>query len=58
MSKVLPAHSLIQRDSHGWTESFWSLAMRRFMRHRLAVAGMIVFAAIAAMAVFAGVIAR
>lgn len=57
MSKVLPAHSLAQRDTHAWTESFWSLSMRRFMRHRLAVAGMVIFAAIAAMAVFAGVIA-
>ncbi len=57
MSKVLPAPSLTERPSHSWTESFWSLALRRFLRHRLAVLGMLVFAGIGAMAVFAGVLA-
>jgi peptide/nickel transport system permease protein len=39
------------------SESFWSLAARRFLRHRLAVVGMVVFGLIAAMAIFAGALA-
>ncbi len=57
MSKVLPAPSLSGAASHVRAESFWSLALRRFLRHRLAVLGLVIFAAIAAMAVFAGWIA-
>ena len=37
--------------------SFWGLASRRFLRHRPAVAGLVVLAAIAAMAVFAPILA-
>ncbi len=54
MSKVLPAPSLSAVASHVRVESFWSLALRRFLHHRLAVIGLVIFAAIAAMAVFAG----
>ncbi|MCL6552620.1 MAG: ABC transporter permease [Firmicutes bacterium] len=38
-------------------QSFWLLALRRFLRHRMAVAGVVVFAAVAAMAVAAPVLA-
>jgi peptide/nickel transport system permease protein len=54
MSRVLPAERVPEAASHIWTESFWSLVLRRFLRHRLAVLGLVVFAAIAAMAVLAG----
>ncbi len=57
MSKVLSAQRVAASASHVWTESFWSLAIRRFLRHRLAVLGLIVLAAIAAAAASAGWIA-
>jgi peptide/nickel transport system permease protein len=57
MSKALPASSLAAAASRVRVESFWSLALRRFLRHRLAVFGLVIFAAIAVMAVFAGWIA-
>ncbi len=57
MSKVLPAPSLSAAALRVRAESFWSLALRRFLRHRLAVIGLVIFAAIAAMALFAGWIA-
>ncbi len=39
------------------TESYWMQAFRRFLRHRIAVAGLVILAAIAAMAVLAGLLA-
>lgn len=53
MSRVLSAQRIPQAASHVWAESFWNLALRRFLRHRLAVLGLTIFAAIAAMAVSA-----
>jgi peptide/nickel transport system permease protein len=38
-------------------QSFWFLALRRFLRHRMAVAGLVVFTAVAAMALAAPVLA-
>lgn len=56
MSRTLVAVRAPDRTWHR-AESFWSLAFRRFLRHRLAVVGMAVFGAIAGMAVFAGLLA-
>lgn len=39
------------------TESYWTLAFRRFLRHRIAIVGLIILAAIMAMAVLAGPLA-
>lgn len=50
------AASLAQRAA-ARAESFWSLVFRRFLRHRVAVAGLVILAAICAMAILAGVIA-
>jgi peptide/nickel transport system permease protein len=55
MSRALPGLRLGGYEP-ARPESFWSLAFRRFLRHRLAVVGMIVFGGIAAMAIFAGVL--
>ncbi|HET8678576.1 MAG TPA: oligopeptide ABC transporter permease [bacterium] len=56
MSKALTGLRL-DGDVRTRSESFWSLALRRFFRHRLALAGMVVFGLIAAMAIFAGLLA-
>ncbi len=38
-------------------DTFWNLVFRRFLRHRVAVAGLVILAAICSMAVLAGVLA-
>ena len=53
----MAGRSVADRASITGTESFWSLVFRRFLRHRVAVAGLIILGCIGAMALLAGVLA-
>ncbi len=57
MIHAKPAQVAAGRSRFERTESYWTLAFRRFLRHRIAVAGLIILAAIMAMAVLAGALA-
>ncbi len=57
MSDVMSASAALEERTRTGTESFWSLVLRRFLRHRVAVIGLVILGAIGSLAVLAGVIA-
>ena len=57
-SRLSPSASLDASRLMTRTESPWARAVRRFRRHRLAVAGVVVLAVLGVMAVFAPVVGQ
>jgi len=57
MSDALSASRTISSAPHLRHDSFWLLAVRRFLRHRLAVSGLIVMALVSALAAGASYVA-
>ncbi len=57
MNDAASATASLAQRAQPEAESFWSLVFRRFLRHRVAVVGLVILGAIATMALLAGVIA-